>query len=338
MPHSRRSTCILAVALIVAGSGHAAADMILRQTFKGMSDASAAIVLDSTHFLLFDDEEKNPYVFDITHSDSADEVKIKSQLHPVPKREFDYEGAALVGDTIVGITSHGRKRNCNEANGDEAPERRRLFAFSLKKNGDKYKLGSFEGSRDTLIEDFTEKFATAEYDLEEAAKHMPETSKGLNIEGMAAWKDKGVIIGLRGPLFGDKALLIPILNAVDYIKVGKADFEKPILISLDGKGIRDIRKVGNHYLIIGGPSEPNGSFALYSWSGNPDDHLGKKLTDLVAEGAKPEALLSMDDNKTVSVLSDDGDYVAGAHDKCTDPDGEEEKDPQFRMFDVPLAP
>jgi hypothetical protein len=132
-------------------------------------------------------------------------------------------------------------------------------------------------------------------------------------------------------------LLIPVVDALDYIKGGTPDFGTPIPIALDGRGIRDVERIGGRYLIIGGPSPTSETFALYAWSGNADDHEARKLTDLVAEGAKPEVVLSMDGGATISVISDDGDYIAAIIDKCSKLDGDDAVKRQFRMFDVPLA-
>jgi hypothetical protein len=314
--------------------------MKLRQTFSGMSNASAAVVLDEHHFLLFDDEKRNLHVYRTAGSGASvggngpvAEIKVNARLQNASRAEFDFEGAARVGEAIVGITSHAQQKS-DDGSYAPAPHRRRLFALTVERHDGAYRRRKFLGYRHDLIEAFTAEFGCKPYDLEEAASHPPETDKGLNIEGMAAWAENGVIIGFRGPLFDTRALLVPLLNPLPYLGGEAARFAPPVTLDLDGHGIRDIARIDGRYLIIGGPVGSGGDFALYEWDGATKDPVARRIATLEAEGAHPEVVLSMDGGKTISVLSDDSDFIEDR--RKARGKGKKKIPQQFRMFDIEL--
>ncbi|MNR01234.1 hypothetical protein D3C85_1170320 [compost metagenome] len=140
--------------------------------------------------------------------------------------------------------------------------------------------------------------------LSEAAKTLPEQPGGLNIEGLAAWTGDRLLIGFRNPLVLGKALLVPLTNPAAVISGSQAKFDRPILVDLNGRGVRSIDKVGSEYMIVGGPVADTGAFATFRWSGDPAKPP-KMMLELPA-GYFPEALLSVPGFQEADILSDDG--------------------------------
>ncbi|UPJ79478.1 hypothetical protein IVB16_33110 [Bradyrhizobium sp. 183] len=83
--------------------------------------------------------------------------------------------------------------------------------------------------------------------------------------------------GFRNPITEKgKALVVPIGNPKEVILGKKAQIGMPIEIMLDGKGIRSIEfnQERNLYFIVAGTYGDVGSFALYTWSGQPEKDPG----------------------------------------------------------------
>jgi len=129
---------------------------------------------------------------------------------------------------------------------------------------------------------------------------IPGKENGVDIEGIAAIGDE-LVVAFRGPVL--RGGHVPVL---------KFDFDKPedaetLLINLGDRGFRDIARVSDGFLLIGGPvgNEPI-SFDLYHWNGkdgvegkeesSPVRHLGQ--IPIPEKKAKPEGLAVMDTNST----------------------------------------
>ena len=288
-------------------------------SYEGITDASAAFALDRDCFVVFDDERKALRVYRFGRPGLVDKIRIKEWLGDVKGEEFDFEGAVKVGKTIFAITSHARKDGARtdtparQLIGYPKPTRHRFFAFTLDSTGRRVGVGRFLGYRTDLVAQLQAVKAFAAYDLEAAATFTSQTGHGLNIEGLAAWKKDGVLIGLRAPTVeGGQALAIPLLNPQAYVADGRsARFGDPIHLDLDGRGIRDIvRLKGERYLIVAGPPQNKGSFALYVWSGGAGDtpQLLHRFDYAAALEVKPEVVFAIPGSSDIYVLSDDGDF------------------------------
>src|SRR5689334_16671248 len=82
-------------------------------TFEGACDASGAIPLDATHFLVADDEDNVLRVYDAERGGPPTKVfDLSSRVAPVdPDSEVDLEAATRVGDRGYFLSSHARKRS-----------------------------------------------------------------------------------------------------------------------------------------------------------------------------------------------------------------------------------
>jgi hypothetical protein len=140
--------------------------------------------------------------------------------------------------------------------------------------------------------------------LPEPARRPAEAPGGLNIEGLAATPGGGVLVGFRNPLHQGRALIVPLENPAQMIEGERARLGAPIELDLGGRGIRSMELVGSSYVIVAGPTADEGTFALYRWSGKPEDAATPVRADL--RDLRPEGLFAIPGTSSVQLLSDDG--------------------------------
>ncbi len=289
--------------------------------YYGASDASAAVAVDKEMFVVADDENNILRVYKTTESclpvlscDLTEFLDIDPE-HP----EADIEGAAMIGDRIYWITSHGRNRD-----GKMRPNRYRFFATSVEVQNQDIAIRPIGTPSKTLVHHLVKIPAVRHLGLERATRFGASTLKklapkkeGLNIEGLCASPDGKIIyIGFRNPCPVNKktgcaeALLIPLNNAKEVIEgAQKPIFGEPILWDLKGLAIRSMEYSHFHkaYFIVAGPHNEAPGFALYRWSGEKD-----RPPTLVRElnpdesSFKPEALVTFKNSAGFLLLSDDG--------------------------------
>src|SRR5262249_19139254 len=99
----------------------------------GMCDASAAVAVGRTMFLVANDEDNTLRVYrNNVPGRPVHTFDLTSFLKPEPTHpEADIEGATQVGERVYWITSHGTNKN-----GKPRPSRHRLFATDVKTDGD----------------------------------------------------------------------------------------------------------------------------------------------------------------------------------------------------------
>lgn len=291
----------------------------------GMCDASAAIALDSDHFVVANDEDNFLRVY---RTDTSGKYIEKISLldyfdnNPDPENdEADIEGAALLGDTIYWITSHARDKD-----GDLRPERRNFFANKIAVTGSAITANQVGRSYPNLLDDLFNDERFDKYDLRQAAQLAPKEEGGLNIEGLTATPDGRLLIGFRNPIRDGKALLVPLHNPAEVVGGSQAIFGPPIDLGLGGLGVRSIEYWAKRecYLIIAGSYEPGGEFRLYQWSGRPTESP-IPLNNVDLSGLNPEVIIIYPDiDHKIQVLSDDG-SVELHGEKCKDLDDDDEK-------------
>ena len=218
------------------------------KVFHGMSDASAAIALSEDIFVVADDEnnilrlyEREGSAYPVSSVD-LNEFLVTDTEHP----ESDIEGATRVGDRIYWITSHGRNKD-----GKFRESRYRFFATRIITENGKPTLKP-EGSVCTnLLESMLLTPESQKLGLDKATgwhgslekkqlKKLAPKEEGLNIEALSATPDGGTLyIGFRNPRPGNKAIILPLLNAAAVIEKQQTPvFGKPLLWDLKGLGLR----------------------------------------------------------------------------------------------------
>ena len=291
-------------------------------TFRGASDASAAVALDKDLIAVADDEDNTLRVYALTGGMPVATFDMAAFLQTTLEfPEADIEGASRVGDRVYWITSHGRNKD-----GKLRPNRYRFFATEIQRDGDKVSLRPVGRPCKTLVPQLLGDKALQGLGLREAAgddlvkdailernrKRLAPKDEGLNIEGLCGSADGKVLyVGFRNPVPKDKALVVPMENPLAVIEQGRpAVFGRPLLWDLGGLGIRDMVYVEGlrAVFVIAGPYNEGRQFALYRWSGRADEQPVRVRQDLGREypDFTPEALVSFASETRLLVLSDDG--------------------------------
>jgi hypothetical protein len=267
--------------------------------YSGPCDASAAVSLDADHFVVGNDEHNTLFIYRRGQAQAIGSLNLSKFLNTGVDKEADIEGAAAVGQRIYWIASHGR-----DAKGKARPDRHRFFATEvLPGNPPTLKMVGMPYTR--LLHDMKVSAAFKHYKLGAAVRLAAEADGGFNIEGLAATPKGTLLIGLRNPLPHQRALIIPLENPDEMITGKSARFGSPIELDLGRRGIRSIDLVGSSYLIVAGPTADSGSFALYRWSGRPND-AATPVTGINLGDLRPEALFAIQHTGQVQLLSDDG--------------------------------
>lgn len=278
--------------------------------YKGMCDASAAVALDENTFIVANDEDNDLRIFDKNKPNELQRIKLseifKGKIFDGDNLEIDLEGATWLGDKIFWIGSHSTSKN-----GKPRPSRQRLFAVKTSPDGKgKFNTVSVGKIYTDLISDLEKAARFKDFKLKEAKSIRPKDIGGLSIEALAATPEGHLLIGFRNPLFGGKissekilingkSLVVELLNPLKVIEGKTAKFAAPIVLDLDGLGIRGMEydKLQKQYIIVAGayfdrqeinPQNTKLSESrLYLWSGKtaekPKYQQTVDLTDFNAE-------------------------------------------------------
>jgi hypothetical protein len=294
--------------------------------YRGVCDASAAVALDSNHFVVAEDEIDNLIIYRRGEPEPLAKVDIVDYLgnrKPTGKvKEADIEGAARIGLRIYWIASHGRDKN---AHVEET--RWRFFATDI------VETGSIPGVKPVaappykkLLQDMIAEQKLAPLGLAAAAEKAPEDPGGLNIEGLASTPEGQLFIGFRNPRPGNKAIILPLTNPDMVTGGAKPTFGEANLIDLGGRGVRSIERIGDRYVIIAGPFDdgkggsPGSDFAIFTWSGKTAETPRRVETNALST-MRPEAVFEIIGTNQVHILSDDGDEKIDGE-KCKDTSAE----------------
>lgn len=183
--------------------------------------------------------------------------------------EIDIEGIARSGNRVYVIGSHSRKRSKVdptkrsrsknlarlEENERERP-RENLFRFRLTDDGEVTEAPVAKSLRKPIKEhpvlgDFVK---------------IPSKENGIDIEGVASDGDD-LFAAFRGPVL--RGGYVPVL-VFDFGSPKDAEVR---FVNLGGRGVRDVARVSDGFLLIGGPvgDEPV-DFQVYFWNG--EDCIG----------------------------------------------------------------
>jgi hypothetical protein len=303
--------------------------------FHHISDASSALDVGDGYVLLANDETNTIFL----HQQGVSGLPVKTWTFTPAQLgtddEIDLEGVARTGDALVWIGSHGNNRE-----GEIREERRTMFATTITGSGAGTEL-AFVGRSTGLWEQLRDWDSTNGHGLGPDALGLvaasspgvlPNAPDGFNIEGLEFAPDGTTgYLGFRAPTVEregrELALIVPVTNLL-ALNTGTpgttpATFGAPILLDLDGRSIRDLRRnAANEYLIAAGPSPSNATWALYTWDGHPT-HPAKPNQELPGEdaltGGSWETIVSvpmgLPEGGLVRLVTDSGDtdfYGTGA--------------------------
>jgi hypothetical protein len=246
-----QKTSLIAAAALLAGAGlivsHApAAGLGAVHVLKGGTfEASGATPAPGGKGILFVDDSRPDVVLRL---DLAEDGSPAGPAQPVPMgvNVTDPEGITTDGTYVYVVGSQSRGK----------PDGAGLVRFRL------------EGGHG----------AEAVQDLESIlSKQVPplrDSKRGrgsLNIEGLA-WdaKQRRLLLGLRAPLEGGRALLVPLTlrDRGGALDASNLEVGAPIALDLGGSGIRGMEADGaGGFWVIAGGVEGAGTFRLARWDG-----------------------------------------------------------------------
>jgi hypothetical protein len=285
----------------------------------GMSDASAAIDAGDGYFFAVDDDSNAIRLFSETGGEAVASFDFSDRIaFERPGEAHDFEAVARAGSQVFWIGSAGNTRS-----GNVRLDRDIVLQTEVHGSGADATL-SFVGYRNVLRD------ALVSWDHEDlhglgadrfgflAATQPGVSAEGpdsLNIEGAAMAPDGTTLwLGFRSPEVGDdaEALIVPVADIAGVIAGGEPVVGAPILLDLGGRAIRDMARADSgEYLIIGGSADDTGRFALFGWSGDPEDPAVPARDALGLEGWPGSyegiaGVSSLEDGTRVRLLLDSG--------------------------------
>lgn len=290
--------------------------------FSGDCDASTAIATGKDTFFAIGDEKKPQLRRYKTTGEFLGETKLKGFLDAgTEDLEPDLEASAKVKDTIFVMGSHGR-----DDEGVLCPERSQLFAFKYSIRDGQIALKQVGSSYTNLQKHLLnhKAFECLALDTTPRVNNSdlaPKLGKSINVEGLTPSKDgEDLWVGLRTPLFSEKAIIIPIKNPFKLVK-GKAkepNFGEAILVDLNKQGIRSIEywTENDCYLIVSGNVGDTRGFQVFTWTGAANNKPVRIINALDEQQFNPEAIVVFPGEKSrFMILSDDGTRKYG-EEKC----------------------
>lgn len=293
----RRLGLLLGCALLPACAEHAPL------THTGMANASAAVPVGPNLFLTGADDNN---VIKLYRADGPGGPLAQFDASPWlalegKSQDANLEAAARIGNVIYWLGSHARSKD-----GRARPNHQRLFATRITEGANGVSLRPVGRPCQTLLAALATAPQLERFHLGEAAERAPETESGLNLEGLSAMPDGGLLLGFRGPVPDGKALLVPLLNPNGTVNGEFPKLGEPILLDLGGLAIRDLAWSGREYFLIAGSSGHGGSSQLWRWAGGsaaPERVEHAKFHHLNPEGI---AIFGPPEKPRLLIVSDDG--------------------------------
>lgn len=259
----------------------------------GSSDASGAVALDKQFMIVADDEVNVLRVYPrqsmTLTSDAPLSIVKEWDFREVSglSKELDIEALSWYapGKLLV-VGSHSNKKDGGEAVAD----RGHIIAVSVTGSGAetefKY-ISKYSQLENDLIQWDNDNghgkgAGYLGFSRSAGGGIAPENVHGFSIEGATISHDGNtLLLGFRAPQLDqrlrNKALIVPVTNYLKLIdgSAASAVFGEPIELNLAGRGIRDISRWQDHYLIVSGPATASvhdipDNFALYRWQGGDD--------------------------------------------------------------------
>ncbi len=239
--------------------------------------------------------------FDLLKNQTVD---IPEDVSGEPESEIDIEAIAREGNTLFIAGSHSWKRKKVDPEKAYDKNRKRIKKLKLEKTRDKIFMLTINKNTGVPGSDLKSTSLREIINNDEILglfSKIPSKENGVDIEGIAVDGDT-LYIGLRGPVL--RLNYVPIMK-IPFDRKDDKDYEL-YFVNLGGRGCRDIIKVDNGFLILGGPVGDFGSYELYYWNGKDcipgEGGQGGEVIPLgkipTPDGMKAEGVTVLEETKT----------------------------------------
>jgi hypothetical protein len=225
-------------------------------------------------------------------------------------QEIDIEGIAKHGSSIYVACSCSLARKSVKADKKTIAENRKRLQTISKKSERlqrcqlfRFSFDSSTGKSSAVDVVSIKNKLTDEESILARFMNIPSKENGVDIEGIAVDDNETLYLGFRGPVL--RGNYVPIL--VTKFNNDPQDYEIRY-IQMGGRGVRDLTKVQDGFLIIGGPvGDQESSYNLYFWDGSDTipgtdqnrppkmEYLGEIPTE---NGAKAEGIALIQETPT----------------------------------------
>lgn len=228
---------------------------------QGAEDISAVDAVGD--FLVLGSDESNFVQLLMREGDAYRVTGDPVVLNPAAE-EIDIEGIAHDAEWVYVLGSHAWKRKKVDADKKYKKNREALETVSREKDRERvcrFRLAP-DGSASAVEETSLRAFLDSHPALEPLAK-VPSKENGIDLEGLAVHAGR-LYAGFRSPVL--RGGFVPVARFPFADPVAGAEL---LYLSLDGRGVRDIARVGDGFLVLAGPSgEAAMSSRVYFWDGN----------------------------------------------------------------------
>jgi hypothetical protein len=227
---------------------------------------------------IYDDEKKNKNISAIevvgdlliVGADEGNKIKIlkyNGKAYEVERnislsndKEIDIEGIACEDSIVYVVGSHSYKRE--KIDSDQSYEQNQKTMETVLPDSQRDRLFRFDFSADSVIEQTSLRSIINSNHILKLFSKVPSKENGVDIEGIAV-RNGLLYVGCRGPVLRDN--WVPILKCQFAKLITQADL---VFVNLGGRGIRDLTRVTNGFLILAGPvGDGPGSYQTYFWDG-----------------------------------------------------------------------
>ena len=273
---------------------------VVRRFAATVYEASGVAQLPDGRILIAADDRRHPFVVaDLFGDGRALELAPRAVSRATGRRWLDdLEGLTIDTDgQLYAITSHALS-----SAGRQRADREVLARFGM--HGDTIVNAVVAGGLKAALARLHPALAAA------AEKRPKRKGAGLNIEGIA-WDptSRRVLIGFRSPLVDGSAIVVPLDNPDAAFRGGGVSLGSPILLALDGEGIRDMTydaSLGGFLIVAGSPRQSrHADAALWLWRGDDSPPVPLDVPAIGALNPEGIAIVTIGGRRALLLVCDD---------------------------------
>ena len=261
------------------------------------TDISDAIYFSDDKVILINDELSTLIEYDLTNN----KVQKTQEVFSI-NDEADFEAMATYNNQLYILGSHSLKRKKVKKKYKRSKNLQRLE--EIKRDDYRYNVVRMDLHS---LDPKQKETASLEFILKNDPviapfTNIPSKENGVDLEGLAITQTGQMYIGFRGPVLREN--LTPVLSIHESDLFSNTPNYQILYLNIGGLGIREMQKVENGFLIIGGAvSDLNIPHKVFFWDGkdmieSKDTKPGEaKLLKVLPSGLKAEGLSLIKETK-----------------------------------------